>query len=244
MENFFIQFIPIIIIVLFFVYTKSAITFSNTILGRFIAVLLIAYYTLVDAVLGLFICVIIIFYYQSDYVEGMLNLSEGYSEKMKIVIQKQDIDEINGIVEEEDDEIIIIDNIPNVDAEKEFQDLYCVKNGLMYENRLIKQEMVHHMFPEIVYDDIDNRCNPCEKNCKHKIIKKKDKVDDDDDEDNLPIYLKNLTDEKIKTEIELIPKKSNDFMENMMGKLISNFYPNTNNDTFSETFSLFTPLKK
>ena len=77
MDNILFQFIPIIIIVLFFIFTKSAITFSNTILGRFIAVLLIAYYTIIDAVLGLLICVLIIYYYQSDYVEGMLNLSNG-----------------------------------------------------------------------------------------------------------------------------------------------------------------------
>ena len=237
MENILIQFIPIIIIVLFFVYTKSAITFSNTILGRFIAVILIAFYTLFDAVLGLLICVLIIFYYQSDYVEGMLNLSEDHSDKMEMIIQKKYIDEINGIIEEED-EIIVIDNIPNVDTLQKFQNKYCVKNGLKYDNRFIKQEMAHHMFPEIVYDDIDNRCNPCDKKCKFNIIDIKEK-EEEIDEENLPIYLKNITDQKIMTEKELIPKKSNDFMQDIMGKLMSNFYPNTTNDVVSEKFSIF-----
>ena len=41
------------------------------------------------------------------------------------------------------------------------------------------------------------------------------------------------------TEKELIPKKSNDFMQDIMGKLMSNFYPNTTNDVVSEKFSIF-----
>ena len=238
MENILFQFIPIIIIILFFTFTKSAITFSNTVLGRFIAVVLIAYYTIIDAVLGLLVCVLIIYYYQSDYVEGMLNLSNGYSEKMKIVVHKIDIDEVNNTVEEEEDEIIVIDNIPNVDAVSEFKKNYCVKNGVFVNEKLVNPEMAHHVLPEIVYDDIDNRCNPCDKKCKYSVVKR-ETADDDDDIQEVVFKSTNITEKKIETEKELMPKKSNDFMSGVMEKIFGNFSPNESQDVVSESFSKF-----
>lgn len=147
MEAFFIQLLPIIIIYFFLAYTKDAVLFSNTILGRLVAVLFIAYYTNVDAVLGLFICVLIIYYYQTDLVEGMLNLSEGFGEPVKYAVQADSaktISEIHGNTS------YVIDNIPNNEISQEINHF---KNDLMYKDSMVKPRMEQCIFTEIDYTD-------------------------------------------------------------------------------------------
>jgi len=70
MKYFVAQFIPIIIVYLLLTYTKTSVLISKTILGRFLAVLAVIYYTYLDKYLGLFVCALVITYYQSDYIEG------------------------------------------------------------------------------------------------------------------------------------------------------------------------------
>ena len=70
MKYFVAQFIPIIIVYLLLTYTKTSVLISKTILGRFLAVLAVIYYTYLDKYLGLFVCALVIIYYQSDYIEG------------------------------------------------------------------------------------------------------------------------------------------------------------------------------
>ena len=116
--NFCISLIPIIIFYLLLAYTKGAITFTNTILGKLIALLLIAFYANIDAVLGLFVCVLIIFYYQSDFVEGMLNMSGEYSGSFKYVNSPEIVENAPDNLDTADPEIMI-NNIPNVENLKE-----------------------------------------------------------------------------------------------------------------------------
>jgi hypothetical protein len=70
------QFIPIILIFLFMTYFKGLVKYSNTILGKLLAVCIIIYYTSLDKILGVFICLLCVFFYQSDIVENMLNMDE------------------------------------------------------------------------------------------------------------------------------------------------------------------------
>ena len=70
MKYFIAQFIPIIVVYLLLSYTKTSIIISKTILGRFLAVLAIIYYTYLNKYLGLFVCALVITYYQTDYIEG------------------------------------------------------------------------------------------------------------------------------------------------------------------------------
>ena len=58
-----IDFIPILIIFLFLCYTNISIQFANTVLGRFIAIAVIVYYTSIDYLYGLIACLIVVFFY-------------------------------------------------------------------------------------------------------------------------------------------------------------------------------------
>ena len=69
------QFIPIILVFLLLTQSKRLAIFSNSVLGKLIAVSLIIFYTNIDKILGLFVCALVILYYQLDYVEAYLNMS-------------------------------------------------------------------------------------------------------------------------------------------------------------------------
>jgi hypothetical protein len=86
-----IQFIPIIVIFMLLRFSKQFVSFSFTVLGKLLALMIIIFYSSVDLVFGLCICGLVILYYQSDYVENMLNLDDSI-----IVndIVKLDFDEI------------------------------------------------------------------------------------------------------------------------------------------------------
>lgn len=65
-----INFLPIVLIFLLATYTPQFAAFSQTALGRLLAIFLILFYLKLDFLTGLFVCVLIILYYQTDYVEG------------------------------------------------------------------------------------------------------------------------------------------------------------------------------
>jgi hypothetical protein len=67
--------ITFLIIIIFLINRNAFIIYSNTILGKLIAIAVIIFYTAIDKIVGLFVCAIVIFYYQSDYVESMMNMS-------------------------------------------------------------------------------------------------------------------------------------------------------------------------
>lgn len=69
------QFLPLFFFYLFFAYPDEMLQLSITPLGRFIAILIIIFYTNLHMVYGLMICVLVIFYYQMDLVEGMTEYS-------------------------------------------------------------------------------------------------------------------------------------------------------------------------
>jgi hypothetical protein len=68
--NLVLNFLPIIIIFLLVSYSDIMAEWSHTILGKFLAVALIIFYTKIDVLSGLVVCSLIILYYQTDYVEG------------------------------------------------------------------------------------------------------------------------------------------------------------------------------
>ena len=68
-----IDFIPIILVYLFATQSKEMIVFSNSSLGRFIAVVIILFYSSISPVYGFFICAVIVLYYQTDMVGDIVN---------------------------------------------------------------------------------------------------------------------------------------------------------------------------
>ena len=69
------QILPLFFFYLFFAYPDEMLQLSIKPLGRFIAILIIIFYTNLHMMYGLMICILVIFYYQMDFVEGMSDYS-------------------------------------------------------------------------------------------------------------------------------------------------------------------------
>lgn len=69
-------FLPIVILYTFLAYTRETILFSNSIVGKFIAICIIAFYTNTNVLYGVFVCMLILVYYQTDFVEEILHMEQ------------------------------------------------------------------------------------------------------------------------------------------------------------------------
>jgi len=194
MKQFISQFIPIVALFLLLAYSKKMALFSNSILGKFIAVAIVIFYTYQNRLLGLLACTLFIFYYQSDSVENMLN--------------------IDGMIEHEHDPIEIIDEgiylendnnkrvakepfygIEKMDeyaelsegsaglahatglAQEEFRKENCKGNVLKHKGMVVTNDMAAHVFPELKFKT-DYPCNPCNKSCEFSIVETKIKTEE------------------------------------------------------------------
>jgi hypothetical protein len=68
-----VDFIPIILLFSFAYYSNEMEQFSNTVLGKILAISIIIYYTNENPLYGLIFCLLTIIYYQTKYIEGMEN---------------------------------------------------------------------------------------------------------------------------------------------------------------------------
>ena len=73
------QLLPLLLFYLFFAAPQDLLMFSLTPLGRFVAILIVVFYTSVHTLYGVVVCVAIILYYQTDMVEGMTTIVPGMS---------------------------------------------------------------------------------------------------------------------------------------------------------------------
>jgi hypothetical protein len=150
MKKIVVEFIPILAITLFALYTKPVIEFSHTILGKLLALFVIMIYTLIDKWWGLFVCAIVIFYYQLFVVEGM---------EPRV---QENMDTPSHVADSEQTHLV-----------KEFQQEHCEQGSLKYKDMDVKSEMADHIFPEIEYRHESNKCNPCDSACYYSIVAKK-----------------------------------------------------------------------
>jgi hypothetical protein len=184
MEKTISQFIPIIVIFVLLSYPLTATLIAHSILGRFIAVAIILFYTSVDKYLGLFVCGLVIYYYQ-------LELDNVFIEKMTNVIipippttckpTKPPVSEIGTLLNNSYKQFTYYKTLYDdffkpddydIGIAKEFRKQYCSSNGeLIYKNSIINPNMISHVFPEIKFNN--SRCNPCDKSCSYSIIESK-----------------------------------------------------------------------
>lgn len=73
------QLLPLILFYFFFAAPNELLHYSLTPLGRFVAIILILFYTSIHTLYGVLVCVAIVFYYQTDMVEGMTAIVPGTS---------------------------------------------------------------------------------------------------------------------------------------------------------------------
>jgi hypothetical protein len=184
------DFIPIILICFFVFFPKEAVPFSHTILGRFLAVLLIVFYSKKSVVLGLLMCIIVIYYYQMENFEYMLNVPEGFLWDLTTSTGKTEKYEkdFTPYKYEEYDKL-------NNDLKERFQKEHCVNGELIYKETRVNPEMSEHVFSELQFEH--SPCNPCNPSCKFSIIE-----------------------QKIKTEEELVkPKNSNEWFDTIFSRI-------------------------
>ena len=147
------QFIQIIIIFLLLSFASPFVTFSYSILGKLMAVIIIIFYTYLDKMVGLFVCGLFILYYQSDFLENMLNMNNENMTNYKDLYDNNE------------------NANTNTKAQDQFREQNCVNHNLKYKDMNVKADFAEHVFPELQYKN--DTCNPCNRACKFSIIESK-----------------------------------------------------------------------
>ena len=179
------QFIPIVLILLYASFRYEFTKISHSILGKLFAVMLILYYTRMDFIYGTACCILVIWYYQRTEIEG-------FEEKKEKKKEDEPIDDGTNlpIIENASASLEGFGPIITVDqfnvAKDEFIKEKCKNGVLMYKDFPVKSEMAEHVYSEIHFNG-KNKCNPCDRTCNYNIIEA-----------------------KMETEKKLIPKTSND----------------------------------
>jgi len=162
-----LNFLPIVLVFLVATYTPEMAGYSQTILGKIVAVSVILLYSSMDTLTGVFVCVLIILYYQTDYVESFVESStEGMETRIPsipdakespvIPAKKTSTPEIKSLVLKQ----------------TEFRNTHCENGHLIYKGQPVKPEMVQHIFPEIEPESL--KCNICDPKCEFHINRKID----------------------------------------------------------------------
>ena len=198
-----IDFIPILIIFLFLCYTNISIQFANTVLGRFIAIAVIIYYTSIDYLYGLIACLIVVFFYQSMFIEGLKNMENfenmNYKTEFDVsgnVLGNDINDSLSAYKNDEQNLEAFVDypseskylsgekdnvyNHFNKDHKNTLKDTFvknnCRNGQLFHKEYNVKKEMTEFVYPNIKFED--DTCNVCDPNCKFSIIEQKIQTED------------------------------------------------------------------
>jgi hypothetical protein len=164
--------------------------FSESILGKFCAVILIAYYTTQNIIYGLLFCIVVIYYYQVYYFTSLKICNGtpfGPTTRDSVSIN-QPGSLLENFVSPLDESQKLAKIYPERNGEEsDFIRRYCDGDQLKYKDLIVNPEMTEHVFPEVKTHSV---CNPCNPMCKFSI-----------------------SNNKLRTEEELvIPKESNQWM--------------------------------
>jgi len=192
--------------------------FSHTILGKFCAVILIAYYSQQNIIYGLLFCVVVIYYYQMTLFsyENFTTISvgdrlgptlldntsvqTGPNLTPNVASLPQGLTPNLGVLPEEFEYTKEAELCSETKKKKDFINNYCVDDKLKYKELTVNPEMVEHVFPEIKTHE-HSACNPCNPLCKFSVS--------------------NI---KLRTEEEIVkPKNSNDYVSDVWNRIQEKF---------------------
>jgi len=177
------QFIPILLILIYSSHRYTFSSLSHSVLGKFFAVMLILYYTRMHFLYGTIACFVVIIYY-------MLTEVEGFSEETPSSLEKAPApapasapasapaapapdDKLLVADKPETTSIITIDEFNK--AKDEFIKEKCKNGVLMYKDLPVKTEMADHIYSEIKFNK-SVKCNPCDRTCDYNIVEAKMKT--------------------------------------------------------------------
>jgi hypothetical protein len=158
--------ILLILFLLFLLYPKEMFLYSDSILGRLVAISIIVFLTYKNVIHGLFACICLIWFYQSDILakHKLETETEPFTELAPAPIVEKSLPKLD-IYDQE--------TIPlHSESETIFRNQHCSPNlELMYkESKIIHPEMVSQIFPEVSF--LDNiTCNPCDPKCNIRVTK-------------------------------------------------------------------------
>lgn len=151
------------------------IEFGNTILGKFIIIIIIIFYTSINKLYGVLVCLLFILFYQSDIVENMLNKyqTEGFEPIEDSPLQHIMLKPIEPVSYSNQYELpkITINKVKN-----EFRQNHCEKGHLVNKGQIIKTDFTEYVYPEISF--INDKCNICDSKCDFNIIENQINTDE------------------------------------------------------------------
>lgn len=185
---FVMQFIPMVLVLLFASFPRQFSQVSHSLVGKLFAVCLVLYYTRIYYVFGLVAVIFFILYYQ-EFEEPFGNQVSLAEDKKKEEQEKKEVkddgtnlpphteDDLNeGFTESaQSGAIITIDKFN--DAKDAFIKEKCKNGVLMYKMMPVRNEMADHVYSEISFKN-DNKCNPCDSTCDYNIIEAKLKTEE------------------------------------------------------------------
>lgn len=185
------QFIPIILILVYVSYKRWFIEASSSVLGKIVAILMILYYTSIDYVYGTLCCIIVIAFYQMNEREGFSLAPAPVSQVVAAqVVAPVVAAQVVPVVAPAKTTDIKPDTVDSFNVARDTFIKEKCKNGvLMYKDFPVKPEMADHIFSEVHFNT-KTRCNPCDSTCNYSIIEA-----------------------KLSTETELCPRDSNNIFD-------------------------------
>lgn len=195
------QFIPIIVIFLALSNSKQFVYYSDSVLGKLLALVVVLFYTMLDKTMGALTAVLVIVYYQSDFFERWLNKHVDAKKWVETVSSK--VISVESIVNQDtqpvesdvlayeashprkmrlSEGISTLSNAYSSAASdhttvllNDFRQEYCETGKLKYKNMDVKPDMIEHVFPEIQFKE--KVCNPCNDSCTFSIIENRLKTE-------------------------------------------------------------------
>jgi hypothetical protein len=181
------QGIPILLALWWLLFPQTMRDYSDTYLGKCLAILIISFYAFCDLTIGLFVCVLIILYYQlQDCLQYETFLSKSTQEYVNHI--PKPFHKISSTITGEVKDYLAKDYNSIEDAYPEkyppikkvgealFRKERCHQSRPRYKNQVLNNHVVTHVYPELQFrEDV---CNPCDKTC-HFSIEKKQKIEKD-----------------------------------------------------------------
>lgn len=165
MEIFIAQLLPLIFFYTFLAFPDETFELSLQPLGRFIAVSVIIFYSLIDIKYGIAVSILTIFYYQMEFLEKCCEMNSS-------MLTGSVYTEAFELLRLEPTEFSRLISAPAPAGAKDQLSSTCVnnfreencKNGrLEFKNKPVKNENAPHIFPGLEF--VDNTCNPCDAKC-------------------------------------------------------------------------------
>ena len=132
--------LPLILFYLFFSSPDDFLYVSITPLGRFIAIAILLFYSILHTYYGILLCFFIIIYYRMNFVE------------------KTSMFDSNMLVGD-----YYIEPFRQEEELETFRKEHCENTELKFKEKKVHNENACHIFPELEF--LNEPCNPCDKNC-------------------------------------------------------------------------------